>query len=152
MNAAESPEPRKRCRITHSLLNQNSLVLGSICPNSLLFLSRLVIDVAPPSPFTCRYGGGGGGVSRFLSGGPRGRQKEPEDDDALDILAIRSATVRLIDGQQKLKLLCVPFPFDFSKTEHTQNPLFLGSVDLVILSPDADPPVVRMMDYRCELS
>ncbi|CAF2068709.1 unnamed protein product [Brassica napus] len=52
----------------------------------------------------------------------------------------------------KLKLLCVPFPFDFSKTEHTHNPLFLGSVDLVILSPDADPPVVRMMDYRCELS
>ncbi|CAN6919104.1 unnamed protein product, partial [Brassica oleracea] len=102
-------EPRKRCRITHSLLNQNSLVLGSICPNSLLFLSRLVIDVAPPSPFTCRYGGGGGGVSRFLSGGPRGRQKEPEDDDALDILAIsRSATVRLIDGQTEIALCSVP--------------------------------------------
>ncbi|OAO97761.1 hypothetical protein AXX17_AT4G35190 [Arabidopsis thaliana] len=37
---------------------------------------------------TCRYGGGGGGGSRF-PGDRRGRQKESEDDDSLDISAIR---------------------------------------------------------------
>ncbi|CAL9227492.1 unnamed protein product [Arabidopsis halleri] len=88
---------------------------------------------------TCRYGGGGGGGSRF-PGDRRGRQKESEDDDSLDISAIsRSATVRLIDDQQNMIGLV-------SKDEAVRRAED-AELDLVILSPDADPPVVRMMDY-----
>ncbi|KAJ0251762.1 Translation initiation factor IF3-4 [Hirschfeldia incana] len=85
---------------------------------------------------TCRYGGGGGG------GGSRsrGRQKESDDDDdALDISAIRSATVRLIDGQQNM--------IGIVSKEEAVRRAEDAELDLVILSPDADPPVVRMMDY-----
>ncbi|CAE6167412.1 unnamed protein product [Arabidopsis arenosa] len=90
---------------------------------------------------TCRYGGGGGGGgggSRF-PGDRRGRQKESEDDDSLDISAIRSATVRLIDDQQNMIGLV-------SKDEAVRRAED-AELDLVILSPDADPPVVRMMDF-----
>lgn len=57
---------------------------------------------------TCRYGGGGGGGYRFSGDSRRGRPKEAEVDEALDIASIRSATVRLIDGQQNMVKL-TPF-------------------------------------------
>ncbi|CAH8352902.1 unnamed protein product [Eruca vesicaria subsp. sativa] len=109
-------------------------------------LSKLSIVTLSPyhrrSPaVTCRYGGGGGGGgggSRF-PGDKRGRQKESENDDALDISAIRSATVRLIDGQQNM--------IGIVSKEEAVRRADEAELDLVILSPDADPPVVRMMDY-----
>ncbi|CAH2077435.1 unnamed protein product [Thlaspi arvense] len=88
---------------------------------------------------TCRYGGGGGGGGSRFPGDRRGRQKESEDDDALDISAIRSATVRLIDGQQNM--------IGIVSKEEAVRRAEEAELDLVILSPDADPPVVRMMDY-----
>ncbi|KAG2308215.1 hypothetical protein Bca52824_027963 [Brassica carinata] len=87
---------------------------------------------------TCRYGGGGGGY-RFSGDARRGRPKESEVDEALDIASIRSATVRLIDGQQNMLGLV-------SKDEAIRRAED-AELDLVILSPDADPPVVKMMDY-----
>ncbi|CAH2061298.1 unnamed protein product [Thlaspi arvense] len=87
---------------------------------------------------TCRYGGGGGGY-RFSGDSRRGRPKEAEVDEALDISSIRSATVRLIDGQQNMLGLV-------SKDEAVRMAED-AELDLVILSPDADPPVVKMMDY-----
>jgi translation initiation factor IF-3 len=51
----------------------------------------------------------------------------------------RSATVRLIDDQQNMIGLV-------SKEEAVRRAED-AELDLVILSPDADPPVVRMMDY-----
>ncbi|XP_010447681.1 PREDICTED: uncharacterized protein LOC104730236 [Camelina sativa] len=107
-----------------------------------LYLAELSVVTLSPyhrrcPVITCRYGGGGGGA-RF-PGDRRGRQKESEDDDALDISAIRSATVRLIDDQQNMIGLV-------SKDEAVRR-AEEAELDLVILSPDADPPVVKMMDY-----
>ncbi|KAJ0260370.1 Translation initiation factor IF3-4 [Hirschfeldia incana] len=88
---------------------------------------------------TCRYGGGGGGGYRFSGDSRRGRPKEAEVDEALDIASIRSATVRLIDEKQNMLGLV-------SKDEAVRRAED-AELDLVILSPDADPPVVKMMDY-----
>ncbi|CAN7082067.1 unnamed protein product [Brassica oleracea var. botrytis] len=117
--------------------------------NSNLFGFRLYLpelSVITLSPYhrrfpaiTCRYGGGGGGGGSRFPGDRRGRQKESEDDDALDISAIRSATVRLIDGQQNM--------IGIVSKEEAVRRAEEAELDLVILSPDADPPVVRMMDY-----
>uniref|UniRef100_A0A1J3IZY8 Translation initiation factor IF-3 n=1 Tax=Noccaea caerulescens TaxID=107243 RepID=A0A1J3IZY8_NOCCA len=103
-------------------------------------------ELSTPSPrrglsVTCRFGGGGsgGGGYRFSGDSRRGRPKEAEVDDALDISSIRSATVRLIDGQQNMLGLV-------SKDEAVRMAED-AELDLVILSPDADPPVVKMMDY-----
>ncbi|KAG8367629.1 hypothetical protein BUALT_Bualt16G0092100 [Buddleja alternifolia] len=85
---------------------------------------------------SARYGGGGGG------GGGASRRPPPKstDDEALDISSIRSDTVRLIDAQQKMVGL-VTKAQAFQMAEDAE-------LDLVILSPDADPPVVRIMDYN----
>ncbi|PIM98469.1 hypothetical protein CDL12_29050 [Handroanthus impetiginosus] len=78
-----------------------------------------------------RYGGGrGGALTRSKS----------SDDEALDISSIKSDTVRLIDEQQKMVGIV-------SKAEAFQMAED-AELDLVILSPDADPPVVRIMDYN----
>ncbi|ESQ54127.1 hypothetical protein EUTSA_v10025935mg [Eutrema salsugineum] len=110
-----------------------------------LYLAELSIVSLSPyhrrSPaIICRYGGGGGGGGSRFPGDRRGRQKESDDDDdALDISAIRSATVRLIDGQQNM--------IGVVSKEEAVRRAEDAELDLVILSPDADPPVVRMMDY-----
>ncbi|KAL0284055.1 UNVERIFIED_CONTAM: Translation initiation factor IF3-4, chloroplastic [Sesamum angustifolium] len=83
---------------------------------------------------SARYGGGGGG------GGGGFRRSQPSDDEALDISSIRSDTVRLIDEQQKMVGI-VSKAQAFKMAEDAE-------LDLVILSPDADPPVVRIMDYK----
>ncbi|XAR51130.1 hypothetical protein NMG60_11005677 [Bertholletia excelsa] len=84
---------------------------------------------------SARYGGG---PSRPDSG--RTRQSNFGGDQALDISGIRSDTVRLIDEQQKMVGVV-------SKSEALQMAED-AELDLVILSPDADPPVVRIMDYN----
>ncbi|XP_042507846.1 translation initiation factor IF3-2, chloroplastic [Macadamia integrifolia] len=61
-------------------------------------------------------------------------------DPALDISGIRSASVRLIDAQQNMVGVV-------SKTEAIELAAE-AELDLVILSPDAEPPVVRIMDYN----
>lgn len=94
---------------------------------------------------SARFGGGGGrGGSASRSGGKRSpRQKNSSgsdsDDGALDISSIRSTTVRLIDEKQNMVGVV-------SKSEALQM-ADAAELDLVILSPDAEPPVVRIMDY-----
>ncbi|KAL9666656.1 hypothetical protein QQ045_000991 [Rhodiola kirilowii] len=90
------------------------------------------------SSVVMRFGGGGGG-SRGSYGGRRPPQPVDEDDQALDISSIKSATVRLIDAEQNMVGLV-------SKNEAVRMAED-AELDLVILSPDADPPVVRLMDY-----
>ncbi|KAL0291291.1 UNVERIFIED_CONTAM: Translation initiation factor IF3-2, chloroplastic [Sesamum calycinum] len=109
---------------------------------STAFLSASTVPpppVAPQfplhSPQSARYGGGGGG------GGGGFRRSQPSDDEALDISSIRSDTVRLIDEQQKWWVGIVSKAQAFKMAEDAE-------LDLVILSPDADPPVVRIMDYN----
>lgn len=82
---------------------------------------------------SARYGGGGG----------RGGFRPPprsEEDEALDISSIRSDKVRLIDDKQNMLGIV-------SKMEALQRAED-ASLDLVILSPEADPPVVKIMDYN----
>ncbi|EOY31474.1 Translation initiation factor 3 protein isoform 1 [Theobroma cacao] len=82
---------------------------------------------------TARYGGD----SRFS--GP-GRSRRNDEDQALDISGIRSDSVRLIDEQQNM----VGIVSKSQAVEMAED----AELDLVILSPDADPPVVRIMDYN----
>ncbi|KAG6676391.1 translation initiation factor IF3-4, chloroplastic [Carya illinoinensis] len=104
----------------------------TIRPSSISLSSSLAGSI------TARYGGG----SRFSgSGNSRQYRKSDSDDEkALDISTIRSATVRLIDDKQNMVGLV-------SKSEAIQMAED-AELDLVILSPDADPPVVKMMDYN----
>ncbi|KAJ0031927.1 hypothetical protein Pint_14349 [Pistacia integerrima] len=88
---------------------------------------------------TARYGGGGGrGGPRFDS--RRSRRNESDDEQVFDIDGIRSATVRLIDAKQNMVGVV-------SKSEAIQMAED-AELDLVIVSPEADPPVVRIMDYE----
>ncbi|EXB42932.1 Translation initiation factor IF-3 [Morus notabilis] len=107
--------------------------------NSLVSLSSTLAT----TPINSRYGGGGGGGSRYS--GPdsrRSRQSDSEDEQALDLSTIRSDSVRLIDEQQNMVGVV-------SKAEALRMAEGV-ELDLVILSPDADPPVVRIMDYKYE--
>ncbi|XP_068652579.1 translation initiation factor IF3-4, chloroplastic [Aristolochia californica] len=68
------------------------------------------------------------------------RQMNNNPDPALDLSVIRSADVRLIDGEQNMVGI-VSINEAIQRAEDAE-------LDLVILSPDADPPVVRIMDYN----
>lgn len=68
------------------------------------------------------------------------RKNTFELDPAIDISTIRSASVRLIDAQQNMVGVV-------SKSEAVQMAED-AELDLVILSPDSDPPVVKIMDYN----
>ncbi|CAN6450329.1 unnamed protein product [Victoria cruziana] len=70
----------------------------------------------------------------------RFRDDDDEFDAATDLSSIRSASVRLIDAQQNMVGVV-------SKSEAIQM-AEEAALDLVILSPDADPPVLRIMDYK----
>ncbi|KAL8497571.1 hypothetical protein ACS0TY_021054 [Phlomoides rotata] len=84
---------------------------------------------------SARYGGGGGG-----GGGGTRRSKPPVVDEALDFSAVKSDTVRLIDEQQNMVgIVSKSEAFELAEK---------AELDLVILSPEADPPVVRIMDYN----
>ncbi|KAG5243725.1 APO protein [Salix suchowensis] len=68
------------------------------------------------------------------------RKSDSDDEQALDISRNRSATVRLID-HNRIWLVGV-----LSVREAVQMAED-AELDLVIVSPDADPPVVKIMDY-----
>lgn len=102
-------------------------------------------------PITARFGGGG---SRPYfprpSGGGGNRRPNPtipsdeeKDDEALDLSTIKSDIVRLIDQNQKMVGIV-------SKTEAIQMAED-AELDLLIISPEADPPVVRIVDYNKHL-
>ncbi|XXG64568.1 hypothetical protein AAC387_Pa05g2479 [Persea americana] len=122
-----SPTPPKT-------LNPKPFSLRFQCPKPSVSLVRLRATI------TARYGGGfrpNFGDSRR----PRDtRQSDFDPDPALDLSTIRSPSVRLIDAQQNMVGI-VP------KREAVQLSEDAG-LDLVILSPDADPPVVKIMDYK----
>ncbi|KAG7571962.1 Translation initiation factor 3 (IF-3) C-terminal domain superfamily [Arabidopsis suecica] len=125
---------------SHSLFSVDSKLSGLRLSKTELSFPNLTPSPRRSFTVTCRFGGGsGGGGYRFSGDSRRGRPKEAEIDEALDISSIRSATVRLIDGQQNMLGLV-------SKDEAVRM-ADDAELDLVILSPDADPPVVKMMDY-----
>ncbi|OWM65838.1 hypothetical protein CDL15_Pgr015263 [Punica granatum] len=99
--------------------------------------ARITLFLTSRSSITARYGGGSRSSG---SDDRRSRQSDSDDEKALDISAIRSPTVRLID-QQHIMVGVV------SKLEAIQMAED-AELDLVILSPDDDPPVVKIMDYR----
>lgn len=93
----------------------------------------------PNTSISARFGGG---YSRPNSGdyNKRSRQGKSEEDEALDISSLKSETVRLIDEKQNMVGIV-------SKGEAIRTAED-AELDLVILSPDADPPVVKLMDYN----
>ncbi|XP_027072682.1 translation initiation factor IF3-4, chloroplastic [Coffea eugenioides] len=105
------------------LLHHHPITSATTIPVSLA--SRI-------TSISARSGGGGGGYYR--------RSPPPvEEDQALDISSIGSDQVRLIDEQQNMVGI-VSKSVALQMAEDAE-------LDLVILSPDADPPVVRIMDY-----
>lgn len=68
-----------------------------------------------------------------------GGNKRSDDDELLDLSSVRSDKVRLIDEQQNMIGVV-------SKTEAIRRAEG-AELDLVVVSPDADPPVVRIMNY-----
>ncbi|XP_059637700.1 translation initiation factor IF3-4, chloroplastic-like [Cornus florida] len=129
-----------------SLSSFDSNLFGLHLYNPNLVNSNSLIHAAYSSSahhgsISARYGGGS---SRFGGGDYRrsrdARQSSNEDDQALDISTIKSATVRLIDERQNMVGVV-------SKSEAVKMAED-AELDLVILSPDADPPVVRLMDYN----
>ncbi|KAG4929762.1 hypothetical protein AAZX31_17G070200 [Glycine max] len=87
-----------------------------------------------------RYYGGGGGPPRSPNDSRFRKSSDSDDDDkALDLSTLRSDTVRLIDQSQNM-VGVVSIDDAIQMAEDVE-------LDLVILSPDADPPVVRIMDY-----
>ncbi|KAL9326066.1 hypothetical protein ACSQ67_006711 [Phaseolus vulgaris] len=110
-----------------SLSSPNSLKYDPSLSTSLFYVSA-------------RYGGGS---RSFGSGDSRRRQTEPDDDEALDLSTLRSGTVRLIDQNQNMVgVLSIDDAIKMAEDVE---------LDLVILSPEADPPVVRIMNYRYDL-
>ncbi|KAL8128826.1 hypothetical protein V2J09_017981 [Rumex salicifolius] len=63
----------------------------------------------------------------------------PDDDQPVDVSSIKSDNVRLIDGEQNMVGVV-------SKSRALQL-AEEAELDLVVVSPDADPPVVRIMDF-----
>lgn len=60
-------------------------------------------------------------------------------DEALDLSSVKSDTVRLIDEEQNM-VGVVSKSEAISRAEEAE-------LDLVVISPDADPPVVKLMNY-----
>ncbi|KAF7153858.1 hypothetical protein RHSIM_Rhsim01G0027300 [Rhododendron simsii] len=106
---------------------------------SHIFGLRLCYRKSPSlrTSITARYGGGGGSSREDY--GSREEASDDDEDDVLDISSIRSATVRLIDQKQNMVGVV-------SKNEAIQMAED-AELDLVILSPDAIPPVVKIMNY-----
>ncbi|XP_062078470.1 translation initiation factor IF3-4, chloroplastic [Humulus lupulus] len=107
-------------------------------PSLIKFTSHISLSSTLGAPITSRYGGGGG--SRYSGPDRRSKQSDSDDDQALDLSSIRSGSVRLIDEQQNMVGVV-------TKAQAVQMADDAG-LDLVILSPEADPPVVKIMDYN----
>ncbi|PON70446.1 Translation initiation factor [Parasponia andersonii] len=122
-----------------ALSSFDSKLFGLRIRNPTIIKFNVLISLSSTigAPITARYGGG----SRYSGPYPRrSRQSDSDDEQALDISSIRSDSVRLIDEQQNMVGVV-------SKAEALQM-ADDADLDLVILSPDADPPVVRIMDYN----
>ncbi|KAK9697433.1 hypothetical protein RND81_08G037300 [Saponaria officinalis] len=65
--------------------------------------------------------------------------KNSDDDQIVDFSSVRSDKVRLIDEQQNMVGIV-------SRSEAIRRAED-SELDLVVVSPDADPPVVRIMNY-----
>ncbi|KAK2979660.1 hypothetical protein RJ640_007322 [Escallonia rubra] len=91
------------------------------------------------APISARYGGGGGYPRSNSGDSRRSRPTFSDEDSALDISSVRSEKVRLIDEKQNMVGVV-------SKSEAIRMSED-AELDLVILSPDADPPVLKLMDY-----
>ncbi|GLT97629.1 hypothetical protein SLE2022_151840 [Rubroshorea leprosula] len=129
-----NPLPLRITKAVSSLSSIESRFFGLHfrSPNSL---SRSGSDsLKSLSSFTLRH------LAISASYGGSGSQSDFEDDQTLDLSGIRSNSVRLIDEQQNMVGVV-------SKSEAIQMAED-AELDLVILSPDADPPVVRIMDYN----
>ncbi|GKV42093.1 hypothetical protein SLEP1_g49538 [Rubroshorea leprosula] len=129
-----NPLPLRITKAVSSLSSIESRFFGLHfrSPNSL---SRSGSDSLKSLPsFTLRH------LAISASYGGSGSQSVSEDDQTLDLSGIRSNSVRLIDEQQNMVGVV-------SKSEAIQMAED-AELDLVILSPDADPPVVRIMDYN----
>ncbi|KAJ4709546.1 Translation initiation factor IF-3 [Melia azedarach] len=109
-------------------------------PNRFFLISFSSSSPHHTFSITARYGGGGGGPRFSGHSGSRRRQNDVVGDEAFDIDGIRSTTVRLIDAQQNMVGI-VPKSEAIQIAEDAE-------LDLVIVSPDADPPVLRIMDYN----
>ncbi|XP_048332915.1 translation initiation factor IF3-2, chloroplastic isoform X2 [Ziziphus jujuba] len=116
----------------------DSKLFGLRLQNSSLAKSSSLVYASSSfsAAITSRYGGG----SRYSGPDKRSRQSYSDDDQALDISTIRSDSVRLIDENQNMVGIV-------SKSEAVRIAED-AELDLVILSPDADPPVVKIMDYN----
>lgn len=77
--------------------------------------------------------------SHRLSVSARFTPNNSDDDTILGLSSVRSDKVRLIDEQQNMVGV-------LSKSEAIRRAEDL-ELDLVVVSPDADPPVVRIMNY-----
>ncbi|XP_028949725.2 translation initiation factor IF3-2, chloroplastic-like [Malus domestica] len=92
------------------------------------------------SRITARFGGG----PRYDNSSNDSRRSRKGDssneDEALDISSVKSDTVRLIDAKQNMVGVV-------SKSEAIRL-ADDAELDLVILSAEADPPVLRIMDYN----
>uniref|UniRef100_A0A2P2KTX2 Uncharacterized protein MANES_14G143400 n=1 Tax=Rhizophora mucronata TaxID=61149 RepID=A0A2P2KTX2_RHIMU len=113
-----------------SLLSLKSNLFGLRWHDRYLSLV-LAAHSMPKTVVTARYG--------RPSDSRRSRQSYSEEDQALDVSGVRSPTVRLIDENQNM-VGVVTKNEAIQMAEDTE-------LDLVIVSPEADPPVVRIMDY-----
>ncbi|KAK7265180.1 hypothetical protein RJT34_32796 [Clitoria ternatea] len=112
----------------------HSKLFGLPLPN--LYSLKSHSSLSLPSYVTARYGGG---PRSSTYGNSRRRQNDSDDDQALDLSTLKSDSVRLIDQNQNM-VGVVSIDEAIQRAEDAE-------LDLVILSPDADPPVIRIMNY-----
>ncbi|XP_057724872.1 translation initiation factor IF3-4, chloroplastic [Arachis stenosperma] len=104
-------------------------------PNSLKFDSPISASFTSSPYVAARYGGPrSSDYNNF-----RKRRNDSDDDQALDMSSLSSNSVRLIDQSQNM--------VGVVSTSQALQMAEDAELDLVIVSPDADPPVVRIMDY-----
>ncbi|KAM7511671.1 hypothetical protein LguiB_010546 [Lonicera macranthoides] len=100
--------------------------------------SNLSLVLSVPRPYiAARYGG---------EGFSRSEPSDSYDDQDLDMSIIGSENVRLIDEKQNM-VSDSAFVGIVSKSVAVQMAEDV-ELDLVIVSPDVDPPVVKIMDYN----
>ncbi|CAN6563920.1 unnamed protein product [Malus baccata var. baccata] len=146
-------QPMLSSRTTTSKTTPSPLSLSSVDSKHfgglLRFNSSCFINSSSFSSFsstssriTARFGGGPGPrYNNSSNDSRRSRKGDPSDEDeALDISSVKSDTVRLIDAKQNMVGVV-------SKSEAIRL-ADEAELDLVILSAEADPPVLRIMDYN----
>ncbi|KAI3975529.1 hypothetical protein MKX01_002361, partial [Papaver californicum] len=132
---------------TYSLSLTESAITGvRICNPKFLKIDRTHArsSYLPSASVTARYGGYRPPPRpRPSQGRSRDMRQVEEADPCLDISSVRSSSVRLIDARSNdTRVIGV-----VSKSEAIQMAED-AELDLVIVSPEADPPVLKMMDYN----